>query len=290
MKSVYVVTKPIQLLNSLNIKDDNNKTIYVTPFANRYSFVENARKAYPTIKFVEHKSKTICILTILLKQYNIVRVYLDSDFGLLVRFMLFFLVIPKYYIFEEGYASYSHLRYPSNMKDKVFLFIQKYLRIKNYIGSGIHCGGLYLYDKPYYKTMLPESSIKLLDFEMDYLSYIKQSPLLSIYNEKVEMQMFEHRNVIIYLTSWDVDNRINQILQKTIYKDYLKVLKPHPHIMENSLYTSIVHDVLLSPEVIFEYFLINILDKANMVIVYHHGSFALHYFNNKYEKLKTIVI
>lgn len=289
MNSVFVVTKPIQMLNALNIKDESNKFIFVTPFANRDSFVGNARKAYPNIQFIKRKSKISCILSILLKQNTISRVYLDSDFGLKIRFLLLFLVVPSYYIFEEGYASYCHLRYPSNVTDKILLILQKILRINNYIGSGIHCGGLFIYDKSYYKTMLPESSIRLLDFDMDYLSYIQQSPLLFNYKDNLNLSLFRCRNVVIYLTSWEVDHSISQILQKADYKDYIKVLKPHPHIVSNSSYNTIEHDVLLSPEVIFEYFLINVLDEANMVVVYHHGSFALHYFNN-YPNLKAITI
>ena len=291
MKHVFVVTKPIQLLNALNIDCVGEKFFYVTPFAKRDSLVSNAQKAYPDIKFQKKSYKEICLIYIVIRQFQITKVYLDSDFGLLTRFILLLLFIPKYYLFEEGYASYYYLRKSKTTKDKIFLFIQKILRIKNYNGSGMHCGGIYIYDKDYYKRQLPDSRVKLLDFRLSYLDYIKKTPILNVYKAKMNLEFFQGKNVVVYLTSWTIEKKCMAVFNDSKYHDYVKALKPHPHIMSTAEIDNIKCDVIFSPEILFEYYLVNLMDYVNKMVVIHQHSFAMHYFEKaQNDKLKSIII
>lgn len=86
------------------------------------------------------------------------------------------------------------------------------------------------------------------------------------------------------MLSWHFDNEVESILSE--YTDYVKILKPHPHIRLN-VETNTNFDYILSGSLIIE-FLISELEKSDVeTVVIHHNSSAMMYFNDA-KNIKSI--
>lgn len=289
--NILIITKPFQLVNALNIPIEGNIKILVIPFANSDNIIAILRKKYPEIEVDTYSNKNLSLIYCILNQFKISNLYMDSDFGLIVRFLLLLLPFVNCYLYEEGYANYTSLRSPNNIRNRFLIKFQNLFNIKNYNGGSCRIKGIYLYDKKLFNNTFKDNKVKLLDFKKNFKENILECKLLLHYNSIISFDHYQNKKLLIYLSSWNVSVEALNILSSNQYKDYIKILKPHPNITDNSVFKDFNTDYTIPPDLIFEFFLLNVLEFAEKITVIHHGSFAMHYINEKTcLKISEIVI
>lgn len=278
--SVYIITKPFQYINCINIEDDNTRICLLCKhFADANSFFSIIKQNCKYFNsFLLFKSKLGALFYVILHQSRYNKLYLDSDFGLIVRFSLLFLFTIDVYTYEEGYASYSYLRQPNSLHNKILLKISNFLNIKNWSGGSSRVKGVYIYDHDYFKKIIKLESYQFLKkFKMPFIENIKDSPVLDIYSKQIDFSKFENKKLVIYLSYYDFHPEIIKIMSK--YSDHYKILKAHPHITSVPIHISEIFDYSVPSNLLFEYFLYKVIQKSISVHIIHHGSFALQYLD-----------
>lgn len=100
------------------------------------------------------------------------------------------------------------------------------------LGCSKYTKGIYLYDISLHQKNIPhclkERHTFLYQFR-EYLNIFKDKAIFLPANFGNIMKMIRGNNVLIYLTSWNIAPEIEKILNN--YPDYIKVLKPHPHLL-----------------------------------------------------------
>lgn len=280
-KSAFVATKPLQYINCTNIEDDNIKIcILCKGFYDVDDFFSIIKKkSHYFDEFKMFKSKLRALLYVLFHQRKYGKLYLDSDYGLSVRFLLLFIFFTKVFTYEEGYASYNYLRHPVSIRDRVLLRITDFFKIQNWSGGSCRVIGMYLYDPFFFKQniKLPEYNF-LREFKHSFSECILNSPELNYLSRDVDFAQFCDKDILIYLSSWNISPRISELLRQ--YPTSCKVLKLHPHITHYDHDLDGEFDYVIPSNLIVEYLLFKLTDIAKSIHIIHHGSFALHYLES----------
>jgi len=275
--SCFISTKPLQFVNCCNIEDENIKLCCIVDnFYQAKTFYSSVKKYdnnFDKYIFARNKFKFLAIL--IFKQRKFGKLYIDSDYGLSIRFLLLFFFNIDIYIYEEGYASYEYLRKPDCIKNRFLLFLLPIFHIRNWNGGGCKVKGIYLYDKNLFKKniKIDKGNFKTLNFKLPFKENILSSKVFKELFSGVNMNLFKDKNIFIYITSWTYRKSIIKYIQK--YSSYYKILKLHPHIkdeMDIKLF-----NYILPRELLVEYFLFYLQRVALSIHIVHEGSFAIHY-------------
>lgn len=292
--SVYVVTKPLQYFNACNIVD-KTKTNICLMFTNFYNAEETFEKLQATSNYWD-KMYSFDIFDQpykwMIKNKDIIQnIYIDSDYGLTKCFFLFQLRTKNIYVYEEGIGNYlKTVRTQNRFVDKIIKNVYLLFRCKDYMGGTPFTQGIFLYDIPRFSLAHPENKKRLYTFNSSFREhlnnfedkiYFSDNHIEQIYNK------IHNKKVLIYLTSWVYDEKIESILNN--HNDYFKILKPHPHIKDYQDLKLNIYDYVVSGNVFIELFINQLLDITAELIVVHHNSSALLYFN-KEQNLKEIII
>lgn len=292
MKSIYIVTKPLQFVNCTNIpRDINNKDIccICDQFSEAYHFFDVCKKRDDRFdNYFFYKNKEIALVHWLLNQSGVNKLYIDSDFGLLTRFLLLLFFKVEIFIYEEGYASYNPLRTDNGLKNKFLLKIQKIFCIKNFNGGSCKVKGVYLYNKLKYDRAFPLHNKELLAFDIPFFDAVEKSKVLKILSNEIEWRDFIDKDVLIYLSSWNISIPAVNYCNKRDNID-VKVLKLHPNIKKEHPELSSTFDVILPSNIMFEYFYANVRKIVKSITIVHHNSFAVEYIDEK-DKANSVVI
>ncbi len=292
-KSAYIITKPYQYANCTNIEDENIKVCILCKHfkdATRFfSIIKEKSKHFN--EFILFGSKGFALIYCCFFQSKFNRIYLDSDYGLSVRILLYLFCSIDVYTYEEGYASYTYLRNPISFYDKALLKITNFLKINNWSGGSSKTKGIYLYDHDLFKKNIKLDSYHFLKkFRVPFCEKIMNLPELEYLYRGIDFSQFSDKDIVIYLSSWTISPEIHKILEK--YPEKFKILKLHPHILSAPNYISEIFDYMLPADLIFEYFLLKVTTYSKSIIIIHHGSFALHYlpsFNLKNSITQEII-
>lgn len=279
--SAFIITKPLQFLNCTNIEDSNTKVCMLCKhFADVdlfFSTIKNHSIFFNC--FLLFNSKILALLYVIFHQNRYNKLYIDSDYGLNIRFLLLFLYSIEVYTFEEGYASYTYLRKPNSPYNKILLKITTFFKIKNWSGGSCKVLGVYLYDHDYFKKNITLKSYHFLKtFKEPFYKHIINSSFLEYSSKQIDFSQFKNKKLVIYLSYWDFYPEINTLLEK--YPDHYKILKAHPNIVDVPNHITEIFDYTIPTNLLFEYFLFKVIDISKSTHIIHHGSFALHYLNN----------
>lgn len=281
MKSAYILSKPLQYFNCVNIEDTNNeKDCYISNgFSEINLFIDVIRHNTTFFTKIElYKTKLSALLHVCLFQKRYNKIFIDTDYGLVVRFILLFFKSVKIYTYEEGYASYNYLRNSNSVKDKILLKISAILKINNWSGGSSKISGSYLYDHNLFKRNIIVKDYSFLKkFKLEFWDNIACSKELEFLCEEIDFSIFKNKNLIVYLSSWEMSSKIYEIIDN--YQGYFKLLKLHPNIRIQPKEVLFHFDYIIPSNIIFEYFLYRIRNEVNQMIIIHHGTFALQYLD-----------
>lgn len=277
-KSFFISTKPLQYVNCTNIDDGNLRVCFLCRSFSDADYFFRVAKRYSTY-FSEFKifdSKSTALIYSIFHQRQCDKLYIDSDYGLLVRFLLLFFITTKVYTYEEGYASYSYLRTENSILNKLILKITDYLKIQNWSGGSCKVSGTYLYDHSFFceKIELPDYNF-LRKFNLSFYECVLASPELSHISQEIDFGEFSNRDILIYLSGWSIYPHIDKLLYE--YPLHYKLMKLHPNILSHDDKLDELFDYIIPSNLIFEYFLFKLVRVSKSVHIIHHGSFALHY-------------
>jgi hypothetical protein len=274
-RSAFIITKPLQYINATNIYDNNSKELYIIPNFNNFIVFFNAIKNKSNIwdSIFIRKTKEIALIRLVIKQRSYSRIYLDSDFGILLRFILFFFLKVKIFVYEEGIASYTNdIRVDSNLKCKVRTFLDKLLLGDTWSGSSYKTVGIYLYHKDVFLKLLNYNigNKNILSFNKNYLEHLVEIKEIEFLYEKINFNNYIGKDILLYLTAGNINKDVYKILLK--YPNFYKILKLHPFHkdifdvkFDESIDSSLPAELLISK--------INLL--ANSIIVVHESSAAI---------------
>ncbi len=304
-KSGYIVSKPLQYFNASNIEDDHPKVLFiVNGFNNAENFfnaVKNESKHWESVYFYKDYDEVFTYIKKNKPYYS--KLFLDGDYSLSMLKNLINFKDLKIYVFEEGLGTYTDkIRYAINKnlyarvsplrKLKTFL-ISEILRLlgqKNYHGGSSFTNGIYVYNIEKHTTNKPNFAKEIKTFKQPFLKHLSQFEEKTILSEDYSdiISAAFHKKVLLYLTSWSIDANIGQVLEG--YKDYVKIIKPHPHISEEAI-NDIKHnfDFVVKGGNMIEFLIYDLCDAASQLNVIHHGSGALLYFEN-HEKIIEIIV
>lgn len=288
--SVFIATKPLQYINCTNIKRDHDNSVccICDQFADSAKFFELCVQEGVFGSYRFFKTKEYGLLYWLFHQRQIKELYLDSDFGLLTRFVLLLFFSIDVFIYEEGYASYQPLRGNRTLKDKILLAIQKMMGIKNFNGGSCKVKGVYLYNKSKFDQAFPSHNKTILRFETPFYDSVEQSKVLKALCDGVDWQMFDSKKILIYLSSWDISKEILDYCKNKEGVD-MKILKLHPNIKNTPSEIVDDFDYILPSNIMFEYFYSKVREIVKGIFIVHHNTFAVEYIDEK-DKVNAVVI
>lgn len=285
-KSAFIITKPIQYVNATNIPDANSREcLLVNSFHNVLKFktiVEQQATYWDKVSFFSTRQDAVKYVIQHKDKYE--RLYVDSDFGIVLGFYLKKLDPVQLYTYEEGYASYSFIRKPSSIKEKVKIWIANMLQLKNWVGAHSVTRGMYLYQPEKFKKNIGDFK-PIFAFRKPFMEQVFSLPEIQVLLGNIEEDSFDGKDVLLYLTSWKVHPLFEEYIKNGSY-DY-KVIKPHPHIRGDV--TFFRFDLVVDNYVPAELLIKAIMTNCKSLTVLHQGSFALEYFTIG-DKLKEILL
>lgn len=292
MNNVFIISKPLQYLNAANIStrgprfllivDDffNAKEVYLalkekSIYWNKISFFDVWTDAYDWI---------------LKNKLDIDNLYIDSDHGWTKYSYLKQFDKINIYVYEEGIGNYRKTLNEKNLFGKFKKIIYEYLLgNKVYLGGSKYTKGIYLYDKERFNENVLSNKKELLSFSTSFHNHLETFKDREVFLDQSTINLIKklhNKKVLFYLTSWSYDKKMDELI--TDYDDYFKILKLHPHIKEIGTYSK-EYDFIMEGDNLIELVIIELLKTCEKVVIFHHGTSAIMYFNNE-SKLETVKI
>ena len=275
-KSAYIVTKPLQYVNASNIKDANLKTLFLVDNFNRaMNFVDSVKsKSNYWDKIFIYKQKEIALINIIVNRRKYNKIFLDSDFGLKLRILLFFLIGKSVYVYEEGIASYTLFLRPDNIWHRFLSKIDFILSGAGWSGGSYVNHGIYLYNPNAFTEIVKDNlrGKKLYSFNLDFVSHITQLEEINCMDFGLKLNDYIDQKVILYITAGKVNLNVFPLLDT--HKNYVKILKLHPNEKFDDL-NSCYFDIQLNNTIPIEVVILNLLKNVKKLVIVHESSAAL---------------
>ncbi|MGY0408605.1 MAG: hypothetical protein ACWIPJ_09690 [Polaribacter sp.] len=296
-ESVYIITKPLQYINSTNIKNNSNKTcVLVNSFSNSKKLFDGINKYsnfWKEIILVESRKESL--MFVLKNKSRFDKIYIDSDMGILIRMFLIILYPLEVIVYEEGVGNYrSKLRGSQQGAKKILSFFDRCTG-KDYLGGSYRTSKIYLYHPhAFFKLVDNRPNKKIETFRKDFSSHLLSlEEIVNLFSRKI-ISLVKGKDVLLYLmtgnpldpTARKIDESYKSFLEE--YKELYKILKPHPEVkgdigIENEF------DFTIENEVPAELLIASILKEANSLLILHHGDTTLLNLKNL-NKIKEINI
>lgn len=287
--SAYIISKPLQFFNASNIEDKNCKVLFIIDaFNDAKSFfnnVKNNSKNWNSIYFFNSYSEAFNFIKI--NKFS--KLFIDGDYSSSMINELKSLKNINIFVYEEGLGSYTNNIRNLVQKNKFGegTFLQKikwnlatlYLKMQghgNFHGGFKGTQGIYVYNQELHKKNKPNFKKEVLNFKMPFLDHLKKfedrNIISSNYHEL--LNLVKGKQVLLYLTSWDIDPKIEDILSE--YQDYFKILKPHPHINEDKLkFLENKFDYQIKGGNMVEFLISDLIEVVDNLVILHKNSAAL---------------
>ena len=276
LKSAYIITKPLQYVNATNITDLNAKNLFVVDnFNNADKFIESIKiKSSHWDKIFIFKKKEFALINIIFNRSKYDKIFLDSDFGLSVRLLLFFLIGKFVYVYEEGLASYTLNLRPNNILHfflKIFDFI---LCGAGWSGSSFINHGIYLYRPNSFIEIIKNDlkGKKIYSFNKKFMDHITQLPEIDYLETGLKFHDYVNQKVLLYITAGKVNLNVLPILE--IHNDFIKILKLHPNEKVDDL-NSFYFDTSINNTLPIELVILEFLKHVQKLVIVHESSAAM---------------
>ncbi len=283
--AICIITKPLQYVNLLNIPhlDSSTSTLVMVKSFSNY------QKLYDYL-IAEGKWQKVMVANTMIeaikycysnqKMYQ--SLYLNTDIGFKLSIYLFRIKINNIYLYDEGWGSYrSDIKRKYNKSRLLSVLLYKDKNAQYYIGSHPKVKGIYLYFPELHKQLLPYCN-KQLGLKRDFLEHIKCGDF-KIFDYTC-LDSYKDKDILLYLSSWDIDSRIYEIIDNN--SNQIRLAKLHPHILEGSINVE-NFDEIIDSGLMAEFVIKELISKARSLEIYHHNSTSVIYFQN-HPKVKLI--
>ena len=284
---VYLVTRPIQYVNVLNLPFEIKGAVLLlqnnfSTFELLYNIAKQDKKRWSKIETFD----TNCnIFKWLFCNYRFIDNFVTySDLG--VRWYILFNLFRRktnIYLYEEGLASYSNHTL-CKQKKVIYSFLNKCIMSEIHLGAHNKVKKIFVYDIRLHNKLIPSAIDRVCGFKYPLeiiLSKEHLQPML--YNKQ---DKYKGKNVFLYLTSWTYNKSICNYIPPN--KECIRLIKPHPKLLLSNDILSIFDEVI-DVEFIAEIVISNLLNVVNHLTVIHEGSTSmLHFIPN--DKLSEICL
>lgn len=274
---LYYCSKPLQYLNLCNIPDLRSKAKqkYLLIYGSFYGAEEFAGyigkydKRWDKVILCESRTWFFNLLHIRVNNFFSP---IDSSFYGILHFFFRF----RFYLYEEGAGTYRKL------------YIQKKYRWASKIfGTGIEMGhskylrGIIVYHPQFYIDQI-SPNCHVFKFENSYKGIIrKESNLLfKVYEYNLLQNVkVSGKKILLYITDWDYDDKIVNVMLSMKKEFDVSFIKPHPHRKKEDLPK--IEDIIpIYSSIVVEALLQFWIDNHNEITVLHQGSTAVIPFGN----------
>lgn len=277
MNNVFLVTRPIQYINVLNLPIKIYKDILLlTPNFNGWENILEIATNTPMWKNVvcidSHKEIYRWIIH---NRKSIKNFYTYSDNGISWHLLFSCLRKISFYVYEEGWASYS--TYSLSLFKKILYFlINLDSNSGKYLGSSHFVKGIYVYDVKLHNALFPYNKRPLCEFKYSLNQVVLNISAISqfLYNSN---GIFYNKNVLIYITSWNYNPKIDKILSEN--KNYVTILKPHPYFQRTQEIDN-KFDYVIDGKYIAELIIADLLNQTKYLLIVHECSTVMLHFND----------
>ena len=298
MKRAFVITKPIQYLIALTIREqlsnDVEDLIIINDFRDSQLFVDKIyKKNWNKVHFLNKKKDLLNVVK--LADYE--ELYLDSDVGFLNYLLFLRLKIfnskINLHIFEEGIGTYLKETY-LYCQLKIALF--KLFGIGTNFGSCIFTNSIYLYSTSEYLKLnqrKPTNVVQIdLNIESLYKKNIEYFGFLcncGLIDKFISVLNYKHTCVIILGTWIEPHLKIdylNESLKSAISEakinidDDFIIVKEHPNENRRNIIPIIENSVHFNENAPAEILVYHLLIHFNQIKIIHHESTVTHYVTN----------
>lgn len=276
MKDVFVVTKPLQYINVLNIENNNKKIlILVDSFINSeviYNKIKSTSSYWSEVYLFKNMNETF---NWLIKYKNYLNtLYIDSDLGWRKEFSI--LKNLNITVYEEGIGSYRKKQYKPRRRilGALYLLYLELLGYKNRRGGNKHTKNIIVYYPIFYKTYLNENKKNILSFKKDFIEHIQSCRELDIFNLNINLTCLTNKTVILYFSSWEIDME-DITLIRNIPHD-ISIIKLHPH--RKTSHISPDFDITIVDAIPAELLILKIIKFAKHLTIVSKYSTSVIYF------------
>lgn len=278
LSDAFVVTKPLQYLNVLNIENVQYKTLLLIDcFANAKTVFKEIREKsdyWDYLYFFDDMADAFNWL--LLNKSKIGTLYIDSDINHKRHF--FNLRKLNITVYEEGLGTYRKSQYKPRrwFIGNCYLFFMRLLGYENRRGGNKYTKNIIVYNPRFYNFYISRQKKRVNNFKLPLLEHIVSSNEINVFNDTFNYSKFHEKTILLYIASWDIENIADYTKQLTV--DY-KFIKPHPHTNKNSMNGDF--DVTISSTIPAEIFITNLIQYCKkLYIVSNYSSSVVYFVNN----------
>jgi len=277
-KDVYIVTKPIQYINVLNIESNHKKVLlFVDSFINAKVIFEKIKKRnfyWDELHFFENIDVTFNWLIENKKNFD--TLYIDSDVNHRKEFSL--LRNLNITVYEEGVGTYRKNQYKPRRKvlGSLFLLFLKIRGYKNRRGGNKYTQNIIVYFPDFYKNYLNENKKNVIGFRKPFIEHLKSCEEIDIFNQNINFSDLHNKNVLLYITDWEIDEKEMSIIKSTSCE--MKIIKPHPHLKQVSNQDGF--DMSIKGDMLAEILILRLIEVVSSLVIVSKYSTATIYFLN----------
>ncbi|MFN4043808.1 polysialyltransferase family glycosyltransferase [Limnobacter sp.] len=287
-KTVFLISKPLQLLISLSISEQiecKNKPefIIINSFNKAEKVAFNFSKLYSNTHKVNYfRARNEALAHIRKCRPN--NLFIDSDLGFqnylsLARIKINNIKV-KINVYEEGMGTYRTDCY-SGFKKKIFLA----LGIGVYFGTSNLVNSIYVYEPDEYLKKIPNNINKVQLIRKSLANHLSENStkIKKLFDfHGINRKQTDLKKCRLYLSNWGMHNE--DVLDLSTEKEDLFV-KPHPHIKS---YTSISNSITIDPSIPAELIIMELITIYDHIKIFDHNSSTRRYIkNNKVEFITT---
>lgn len=287
MMDVYLVTRPIQYINVLNLPFDISGSTLI--IQNSFTLVDKINKL--ALRDTKRWSTVIRLNTnneifkwLFHNRKRITRLTSYTDIG--IRWYLLFEILRKdveINIYEEGLATYNKSEL-KGIKWVLYSLLNKRMTKSLYIGANHKIKNLFVYDVQLHNKLIPECAKKMKNLSFPLIELMKREKLTDL--QYSENGRFRDKKILLFVTNWEYNKAVESYLNE--YEDYIKIIKPHPKLKLNQKQTNLF-DFCIKAEFVSEIVIAELLNEAYSLIVIHEGTTSMLHFKCN-EKFKEICL
>lgn len=261
---LFILSKPLQILNILNYTNNFKSTSNATIFIKRKSFYKSEiifkrlnEQFSNGLRFILIDSY-FDVLRFSFSWKRITRLYIDSDVGLKLRFLISVINADQTCIIEEGLGLYSKVKYNRFIKTR--------------IGSFYKTEKIIAYHPENLDHSLKYKAMKIDHSLQDYIesNFTLLSQLFE--NKDYDARIERYKDFAVYLTNWYFDlSKLNK------YGHFNLVVRKHPGLKNDVPDSIICLDKYLVGELDILWISKRFKDQTTLVL--HHNSSLVHYIN-----------
>jgi hypothetical protein len=275
----FVVTKPLQYINVLNIEAINKKVLLLVDlFINAdiiFKKIEKSNTYWDELYFFHNMDETFTWLIKNKNKFN--TLYIDSDINRKNEFFL--LRKLNISIYEEGIGTYQKDHYKPRRKvlGNIYLLLLRLVGHKNRRGGNKYTKNIIVYFPEFYKEYVKDNKKYIRCFSKPFLIHINECRDVEVFENEIDFSDYIDKTVAIYISDWGMDEEAIKILDEISCEK--KIIKPHPHQKNLNF---IFNQCLIAPgELPAEILILKLMKIAKkLYIISKYSTSTIYYISN----------